>query len=251
MNKIEEGGRYFLYRHVRPDKNEPFYIGIGTNRDYTYSNYSYSELYHRAYSKQKRNPIWKRIVNKNNGKYQVEIRLESNSYSFIKQKEKEFIKFYGRKDLKTGTLANLTDGGEGTFGVIPDKYVNAKKVYVYSKKDGKYLYMFNSTQDAGRILKISRGSISSCALNRCLFAGDYICKYEYLGEVISIPQTKINIQKNNKNSKTTLKLNDVKDIVEEFPSLREVERLYNYKSSIICNAIKRGTKRYGFYWKYK
>ena len=32
-------------------------------------------------------------------------------------KEKEFIKIYGRVDLKTGSLCNLTDGGEGIMGV--------------------------------------------------------------------------------------------------------------------------------------
>ena len=33
-------------------------------------------------------------------------------------KEIEFIKLYGRKDNNTGILVNLTDGGEGTLGVI-------------------------------------------------------------------------------------------------------------------------------------
>ena len=27
---IEDEGKYYLYRHIREDKNEVFYIGIGT-----------------------------------------------------------------------------------------------------------------------------------------------------------------------------------------------------------------------------
>ena len=43
--------------------------------------------------------------------------MESNNYEFIKQKEIEFIKLYGRKNLVTGILANLTDCGDGTIGI--------------------------------------------------------------------------------------------------------------------------------------
>jgi len=93
---------YCLYRHIREDKNEPFYIGIGKSK--------------RAYSKFGRNSIWKKIAAKS--EYKVNIILESENYEFIKQKEIEFIKLYGRKDLGTGTLCNLTDGGEGVLGVI-------------------------------------------------------------------------------------------------------------------------------------
>lgn len=39
--------KYYLYRHIRLDKNEPFYIGIGTKRNRYHPN-MYSE-YRRAY----------------------------------------------------------------------------------------------------------------------------------------------------------------------------------------------------------
>lgn len=124
---ILEEGKYYLYRHIRLDKNEPFYIGIGTkqliNNKYLY--------YVRSYSKD-RNIIWNRIVAKT--KYKSEILLESNDYEFIKQKEIEFIKFYGRIDLKTGCLANLTDGGEGNLGISDETKERKNKILKNQKR---------------------------------------------------------------------------------------------------------------------
>lgn len=101
----------YLYRHIRLDKNEPFYIGIGfsSNPD----SYSYKGFY-RAYTKKFRNEIWKRITNKT--KYEIEILLENLSLNELKEKEIEFIKLYGRINNNTGILANITDGGQRTLG---------------------------------------------------------------------------------------------------------------------------------------
>jgi phosphoribosyl-AMP cyclohydrolase len=102
-------GKHYLYRHIRLDSGEPFYIGVGTKPNKTYK--SISSEYSRAYSKSDRNSHWRNIIGVT--KYEVEILLESDDYSFIKQKEIEFIALHGRRDLGKGTLCNLTDGGEG------------------------------------------------------------------------------------------------------------------------------------------
>jgi hypothetical protein len=93
----------YLYRHIRLDKNEPFYIGIGNDN-----------TYRRAFEKSRRNKIWYDITSKSN--YEVEILLCDLTWDNACKKEREFIKLYGRKDLGTGTLSNLTDGGEGALG---------------------------------------------------------------------------------------------------------------------------------------
>lgn len=90
----------YLYRHIRLDKNEPFYIGIGNM--------------YRLTEKRGRNAIWKQITNKT--KYEVEVLLDNLTWEDACQKEIEFINLYGRIDIKTGCLANMTNGGDGTIG---------------------------------------------------------------------------------------------------------------------------------------
>ena len=99
--------KYYLYQHIRLDKNEIFYIGVGTIQIIRNKYFYYS----RSKIKYGRNLIWKRIISKTD--YKIEILLESDDYNFILEKEKEYIKLYGRIDLSTGTLANMTEGGEG------------------------------------------------------------------------------------------------------------------------------------------
>ena len=101
----------YLYRHIRLDKNEPFYIGIGSDPK-------------RAYSNINRNKYWKNIVN--NFGYEVDIVLDDLSWGSACEKEKEFIKLYGRFQFG-GLLCNMTDGGEGGFGVIVSEETKEKK----------------------------------------------------------------------------------------------------------------------------
>jgi hypothetical protein len=104
----------FIYRHIRLDKNEPFYIGISSN-----------ESYNRAYCKYKRNSYWNNIVKKTN--YKVEIMLDNITWEEAIEKEIEFIKLYGRKNNNTGILCNLTNGGEGTVGYIIKEETRKKR----------------------------------------------------------------------------------------------------------------------------
>lgn len=111
--------KHYLYRHIRLDKNEPFYVGIGTKQPRVHPHMR-SEYRLAFDTNRKESSIWNKIVNKT--EYRVEILFESDDYDLIKEKEKEFIILYGRinKDDK-GTLANLTDGGDGFIGYKPSK----------------------------------------------------------------------------------------------------------------------------------
>jgi hypothetical protein len=90
-----------VYRHIRLDKNQPFYIGIGKDIK-------------RAYERRSRSKHWLNIANKG---YEVEILFEDIEWKEACKKEIEFIELYGKViDKQEGTLVNLTKGGEGTLG---------------------------------------------------------------------------------------------------------------------------------------
>jgi len=101
-----------VYRHIRLDKNIPFYIGISNANG------------RRPYAKN-RNSMWKRIVTKT--EYRVEIIIDDLTWEQALEKEKEFIALYGRRDLGKGTLCNMTDGGDGAIGIIQSQESKEKR----------------------------------------------------------------------------------------------------------------------------
>ena len=130
---------WYVYRHIREDKNEPFYIGIGNKKNYA-----------RAYENKpdRRNEIWRKIFIKTD--IRVEIILEGLSKIQASEKEQEFIKLYGRKDLNTGSLTNMTDGGDGIWNCIRSKET---KELLRQQKLGDKNPMFGKTQSYETKLK--------------------------------------------------------------------------------------------------
>jgi hypothetical protein len=106
-----------IYRHIRLDTNNVFYIGIGKNEN-------------RAYHKHSRNRYWYNIINKT--EYEVQILKRDLSWVDACELEKLLISYYGRKDLGLGTLVNMTDGGDGIIGQIPHN--KGKKGFRHSKE---------------------------------------------------------------------------------------------------------------------
>jgi hypothetical protein len=94
-----------VYRHRRLDNNNIFYVGISKDKYRPYADGRY------------RNKVWNRIVKKTD--YIVEIILDNISYEDAIELEIFLIYLYGKISNKTGTLSNLTDGGEGTLGLKP------------------------------------------------------------------------------------------------------------------------------------
>ena len=91
----------YVYKHIRPDTNEVFYIGIGVRKN-------------RINSHKSRNPLWKNIVNKYGMISEI---IEDNlTWDDACSREQFWIKCYGRKNNNTGILSNMTDGGDGLSG---------------------------------------------------------------------------------------------------------------------------------------
>ena len=99
-----------VYFHRRLDTNEVFYVGIGNNK--------------RPYSKKNRSDWWHRIVSK--AGYEVVIFDKGLSWKNACKLETGLIEFFGRKDLGKGNLVNMTDGGEGTKGLVRSAEYRAK-----------------------------------------------------------------------------------------------------------------------------
>ncbi len=122
---------FYIYRHIRPDTNEVFYIGKGNNLDKKKSKYR------RAFETLKRNDFWIKVYNKNNQKISVDILFECESEQVVNEKEIEFISLYGRRDLGKGSLVNLTNGGDGSLGYIMSEANRQIKKEIGSPMQGK------------------------------------------------------------------------------------------------------------------
>ena len=155
----------YVYRHIRLDKNEPFYIGIGS--DMTYK---------RANEKTRRSQLWNKIIAKSD--YDVEILVDDITFDYAKLKEIEFIKLYGRIDLGNGTLANLTDGGDGLINRIftPEhrKKLSLSQIgkrLTEEQKDKLRKYRIgipNSPEARSKISKANKGRINTPELMELL-----------------------------------------------------------------------------------
>lgn len=102
--------RHYIYVHIRTDKNEPFYIGQGVYK--RSCNPNIQTYYQRAYQTSGRSNLWQKITNKTS--FEVKILAEGLTQAEAHTKERELVTFYGRLNIGTGILANLTEGGEKT-----------------------------------------------------------------------------------------------------------------------------------------
>jgi len=93
----------YVYRHRKVTDNEVFYIGISKGRK-------------RPASSHHRSSFWGNIVKKHG--FYSEIIATPKSWEDACELETLLILSYGRRDLKTGILVNLTDGGEGSPNTV-------------------------------------------------------------------------------------------------------------------------------------
>jgi hypothetical protein len=221
---------YFLYRHIRIDKNIPFYIGIGRINDCIIS---HNPIYYRAYCKD-RNNLWKKNTSKTN--YCVEIIFECNNFNEILNNEIEFIKLYGRIDLNTGSLANLTDGGEGIVNVSTEtklKISNKLKGIKRSDETKKKLSFYFTGRKNGSIHNgLSKKNIS------IKNSGNKNGMYGKFGS-------------NNKLSKAILQFDLNNNFIKEWSCARDIQREINISYKQVSDNVRGRQKTcHGFIFKY-
>ena len=145
--EIRERGKC-VYLHRNPKTQEVFYVGIGVET--------------RAKDFSKRSVFWGNYVNK----YGVEVDIIKKGLSSKKAQsiEVELIVKYGRRDLGTGSLVNLSNGGEG--GVIDRIKVFAKKPCICLLTGKVYGCLSEYSKDSSIPFTTLSGHFSSPRFNK-------------------------------------------------------------------------------------
>lgn len=240
---IVENGKYYLYRHIRKDTGEVFYVGVGTKdkRRNTYN--SFRSIYYRAFNRHHRSEWWKKIVNKTD--YEIEILIESDDKNLILKKEIEFIFMYGRLKDNSGTLVNFSKGGSMSYNHCPTIDNNnfmklSKRVYAYNI-DGHFIREFDSAISASSFFGKSSAYVSG-SIRRKESIGDYIFSYEKMGNKIDFSLIKIK----KKRTPVIQLCYKTKEVVRRYNSIQEAASLLKIKESVIYSAIRK-KERGGLY----
>jgi hypothetical protein len=242
----------YLYRHIRLDKNEPFYIGIGSDK-----------LYKRAYDKKSRNKHWNFVINKTS--YEVDILMDGLTWEQACEKEKEFIKLYGRKDLNEGILVNMTDGGDGVLGsTMPEasKKLMIDKISItvmqYDIK-GSFIKEWRSISEAGKTLNINISAITKCCkgVKNRKSVGGFVWRYKDTSKWFNPEYTcytgisELNRLQRGRKKKPVTQMSLNGDVIKEWESPTDAAKFYNTTSENIYRSIKYNLTAVGFVWKYK
>lgn len=161
---------HYVYAHYTADTNQLFYIGIGTHRP----GETIGRKYPRAYScsKTQRNFFWTAKYNKHGRT--VKILFDDLTEKEAKEKEIQLIAQYGTYIKKTGTLCNISEGGEGRY---QDNSM-CKKIYAYDLH-GNFIGEFGSCQEAADYFKVEQSNVGAAANMKRKTCGDYQFRYEY------------------------------------------------------------------------
>lgn len=238
MDAVIKMKTHYLYRHIRLDKNEPFYVGIGNYKDDICKK---SKKYFRAYSRYGRTKFWKDITNKTD--YKVQIILESSNYQFILDKEKEFVEIYGRRNLNTGTLCNLRPGGEWCPTGLSVKGYNQKAILQYDL-EGNFIKEWESGYKIEQELKIYSSYIKLVVKGKGSHSHNY--QWRYKTENYPLKIEKVTIRK-----REVSQYNLNGEFIKKYDTIKEAALNNNISTSdiILCCQKQRGTAK-NFQWRY-
>ena len=267
--------KYYVYRHIRPDKNEPLYIGLAKKaKKFNTIKNEYARAY--AHSKDHRTEFWHNIFNLCNKKIEVDILYESDDWKEINEKEIEFIKLYGRADLGLGPLVNFTNGGEGNHGTIVTEETRRKRSESMKGKNTgpiteehrqnliKSHLGYSPTEEHRKNLSIAgkkryEDPVARLVMSQRMIGRVFTEEWKQNGS-----KARLKFMAENPghwesirliNDRAVVKLTLAGEFVQEYKSLREAAKENGMKSSSGIGAVVRkvGNNKtaYGFRWAFK
>jgi hypothetical protein len=226
MNK-----QFYLYTHIRPDTNDIFYVGIGSD---------FPGRYSRAYEfgPNKRNSIWNKIWFKNKKQIIVDIIKIYDNQDECMQAEIDLIKKYGRICHNTGPLANISIGGES-------KNKDPKKVIQYDL-EGNFIRIWNSVAEITNTLKIKDRSIYPTLNGMSVTSNNFIWKWyteDYLQKItVDIP---------NRRKRFVYQYDKQCNCINTYKSVFEASSITNIDTASIFKVTNNQRKTAGGYiWSY-
>lgn len=232
----------YVYTYTRLDKNEVFYVGIGSDSKYK-----------RAKNISLRTDYFKKIINKS--KYKLDIVFDNLSWEEACLKEIELVALYGRKDLKTGTLVNFTDGGEGRKGsqnkITPIYQINLQ---------GTIIKEWVNVEIICNYFNINRHNLYAALNNKVFTCNKFIWCYKEKYNNSHIEDIVFKINKNKQRLKNGIAKESGKiyqydldgNFINEFNSIKEASLKTNTRYSCICCCVNNTNKRKianNFIWK--
>lgn len=223
----------YLYQHIREDNGDVFYVGIGDIK--------------RPYSKSKRTKHWYNIVNKHG--YKVEVVRSFDTWEEACEWEKLFISIYGKRLNNSGSLVNITDGGEGALGRTgelhpfygkkrPEHSValkGRKSIQTSIRMSGENHFFYGKKRPESHGIKISNSKRGKCSGENNAFYGK--------------THSKESISKMSEKAKKKIIKSGTGEIA--FDSLKEASKELGIKETTLSAMLRGKNKNYTGYEYFK
>jgi hypothetical protein len=214
-----------VYSHMKKSNKEIFYIGIG-------------EDISRAYKKSGRNTYWQNIVKKYG--YIVDILIDGLTYEEAERIEIFLIKHYGRKDLGTGSLVNLTNGADGTRGHKHTKETKEKLSNIFKGRKAWNKGVSPSKETIAKISKTLIGNKNGLGFKHSQETKDKISKTNknYIPDKETIERLKLGIINSYKDRGNFWPQEDIEIILNNYQNYTDRELHERFFKTRTYNSVR-------------